>query len=227
MEVMKLNIRCIEVQNNLHGWKCSDAAWRCANGMNFMLQYQLKNPDKYLILDSDMFPISVVNIEKYENYECGILLQTRGGNDWTEIKYFWNGIVYFDFTKMKNLHLLNWDPAPDCDVGGMMQNWLNRQTKNLPNHQYDKFQSHVDGIYFIPHLHSFSWSKENAPSTILHNDKLLEFLETDTRNRNQKFFSEVYDDVFFHYRSGGNWQGEGINLHKELTNKLNTILLDH
>ena len=35
-----------------------------------------------------------------------------------------------------------------------------------------------------------------------------------------KFYCEIYDDVFLHYRAGGNWNKEGIGLHNALTEKL-------
>ena len=59
-------------------------------------------------------------------YDCAIVLQSRNNSN---INYFWNGICYFDITKMKNLHLLNWNCCPGCDVGGCMQQWLQKQVK--------------------------------------------------------------------------------------------------
>ena len=40
-----------------------------------------------------------------------------------------------------------------------------------------------------------------------------------------KFFCEIYDNVFLHYRAGGNWRNEGINIHKKLTKELKEALL--
>ena len=54
---------------------------------------------------------------------------------------------------------------------------------------------------------------------------LFTFLKEDVRNVNQKFFCEIYDNVFLHYRAGGNWIKEGMNLHNELTKKLRKVLL--
>ena len=89
--------------------------------MNYILKYQIKNQDKYLLIDSDMFLIDNFSINRYENYSCAIVLQSRNEK---KINYFWNGIYYFDMTKMKNLDLLNWNCSPGCDTGGMMQLWL-------------------------------------------------------------------------------------------------------
>lgn len=73
----KLNIKCINIPNDNHKtYDC--AATRCANSMNYILTYQLQNPDKYLILDSDMFLIDYFDINKYSKYDCAIVLQSRG-----------------------------------------------------------------------------------------------------------------------------------------------------
>ena len=78
---------------------------------NYILEYQKTNPDKYLLLDSDMFLINDFDIEKYSNYDCAIVLQSRNSH---RINYFWNGIYYFDIIKMKNLELLNWNTCNQC-----------------------------------------------------------------------------------------------------------------
>ena len=75
------------------------ASQRTADSMNYILKYQIENPDKYLLLDSDMFLIDYFDINKYSNYDCAIVLQSRNN---FSINYFWNGIYYFDITKMKN-----------------------------------------------------------------------------------------------------------------------------
>lgn len=222
----KLNIQCINIPNENHKTnKC--AAKRCANSMNYILKYQIENPDKYLLLDSDMFLIDYFDINKYSNYDCAIVLQSRNNFN---INYFWNGIYYFDITKMKNLHLLNWNCCPGCDVGGCMQQWLQKQVKtdSIPNTDEIRWTNkdfHRDNIYFIKHLWSCSWGIDELPPNLKTYTKLITFLTNDPRNKNYKFFSEIYDNVFLHYRAGGNWMGEGINLHKELSRQLRECLL--
>jgi hypothetical protein len=94
---------CINIPNNNHRTNFG-ASERTADSMNYILQYQKRKPDKYLLLDSDMFLIDYFDINKYSQYDCAVVLQTRNHN---KINYFWNGIYYFDMTKMKNLELLN------------------------------------------------------------------------------------------------------------------------
>jgi hypothetical protein len=224
----KLNITCINIPNEHHKQN-RDAALRCADSMNYILQYQKKNPDKYLLLDSDMFLVDYFNINKYSNVDCAVVAQTRVINN-TKINYFWNGIYYFDLTKMKNIELLNWNCCTHCDVGGMMQKWLAEQMVNTPMPNTDEIrwtdkEFHTNGIYFIKHLWSCSWDISELPNNLQGNVKLIDFLRNDVRNKNDKFFCEVYDNVFLHYRAGGNWQKEGLDLHKELSQKLKNALL--
>ena len=55
---------------------------------------------------------------------------------------------------------------------------------------------------------------------------VIDFFNNDVRNENNKFFCEIYDDVFLHYRAGGNWRREGLSLHKKLTYNLKKIIFD-
>ena len=206
----KLNINCINIPNKHHKQKGNPAS-RCADSMNFILSYQKKHPDKYLLLDSDMFLVDYFDINKYSQYDCSIVLQTRNHS---KNNYFWNGIYYFDTTKMKNIELLNWNICKDCDVGGMMQEWLQLQESYNNN-----------SIYYIKHLSSGDWDENNIPENIAKNIKLIKFLKEDVRNTCGKFFCEIYDKTFLHYRCGGNWRKEGLHLHKMLSQSLKDCLL--
>jgi hypothetical protein len=223
----KLNINCINIPNSNHKINHC-AASRCADSMNYILQFQKQNPDKYLLLDSDMFLIDYFDINKYSEYDCAIVLQSRQIRQ--TINYFWNGIYYFDTPKMKNLELLNWNCCKYCDVGGMMQEWLKKQMGNKPMPNTDEIRwtnkyFHTNDIYFIKHLWSCSWDRNELPKNLENNTKLIDFLKNDSRNSNGKFFCEIYDDVFLHYRAGGNWRKEGLDLHKKLSQLLQDCLL--
>jgi len=37
---------------------------------------------------------------------------------------------------------------------------------------------------------------------------LINFMENDDRNRNGKFYCELYADTFMHFRAGSNWNKE-------------------
>lgn len=171
-----------------------------------------------------MFLVDYFDITKYFEYDCAIVLQSRHDG---KINYFWNGIYYFDIQKMKNTEMLNWNCSPGCDVGCMMSGWLCAQLSGCPapdtNHiRWTDKEFHNCGIYFIKHLWSCTWNKTELPENI--NDiNLINFLENDPRNVDGKYFCEIYDNVFLHYRAGGNWRGEGMNVHKKITHDLKQV----
>lgn len=212
----RLQIQCIAIPNEHHE-HVKAAHVRCADSMNFILKYQKEHPDQYLLLDSDMFLITEFDISKYANYECAVVLQNRD-NDY----YFWNGIYYFDFTKLKNIDLLNWDCTWNCDVGGKMQQWLRNMVTGV---EIAHGMPHTNEIYFIKWLCSCDWNLSTAPENVKNNEALVTFLQNDVRNENGKFFSELYDGAFLHYRAGGNWRKEGMETHRQLTEMLKGALL--
>lgn len=159
----QLNIKCINIPNE-HNRNCESSV-RVADSMNYILSYQKNNPDKYLCIDSDMFLIDYFDINKFEKYDCAILLQNRPEIDWY---YIWNGIYYFDMTKMNNLDLLNWNVCSGCDTGGMMQEWLLTQINRneLPTTREIRWTNkifHTEKIYFIKHLWSCTWNESEIP----------------------------------------------------------------
>tara|TARA_R110002126_G_scaffold69668_1_gene175683 strand:+ start:6708 stop:7550 length:843 start_codon:yes stop_codon:yes gene_type:complete len=220
----KLHITCINIPNEHH--KFFTMSSRHADTFNkHVLKYQSDNPDKYLLLDSDMFLIDYFDVNKYSQYDCAIVLQSRNNEG-----YLWPGLCYLDMTKMKEFQLMNWDSCPGFDTGGMTKEWLKRQMQNAPLPNTDDIrwidkEYHTNDIYFIRHLWSETWDLNELPKNLESNTKLIEFLKEDTRNVNNKFFCEIYDNVFLHYRAGGNWRREGLELHKILSEKLKDTLL--
>lgn len=176
-----LGIQCINIPND-HHLSNKNASFRTAEAMNYISEYQKKNPNQYLVIDSDMFLID--NLYKDElNYDCAVVKQTR-----TDYNYIWNGLYYFDTSKL-NMALVNWHCTPCTDTGGRMSNWLTDAEQH-------------NNILFINHFSSLKWDENNIE---LNNEKLLAFLKNDSRNKNGKFYCEIYLDKFFHYRGGGNW----------------------
>jgi hypothetical protein len=73
-------------------------------------------------------------------------------------------------------------------------------------------------------LWSGTWDISEAPEYIKKNPILLDFLTNDPRNVNGKFFCELYDGAFLHYRAGGNWRQEGLAFHQAITKNLKHAL---
>ena len=224
-----LGIQCIDIPNDHHQF----IKHRHEDVFNkHILRYQLEHPDKYLLLDSDMFLIADLDITKYFSYDCAVLLQSRP--DW-QLNYIWPGLAYFDMTKIQAPHLLNWAQGRGGDTGGMMEAWLRAQMAGavMPSTdalRWNKEETfHTSTIYFIKHLWSCSWNESEMPAnlkTLNHYPALLAFLKEDVRNpENGNFFCEIYDEVFLHYRAGGNWNEEGMAMHNALSTKLKQALL--
>lgn len=224
----KLGIPCINIPN-AHHRDLKDAAIRCAQSYNYILNYQRQNPDIYLVLDSDMFLIDDFDPEThYRDYDCAVVIQRHEILSWD---YFWNGIFYFNMLKMNNQELLDWNIYDDkykTDVGGMMNAWIKKQTTNVPRGDIIRWNDtpfHCDGIYYMRHLWSCSWNESELPANLVGRADLLKFLKINPRNKDGKFFCEIYDKKFLHYRAGGNWLGEGMHLHNVLSKLLKTILI--
>ena len=222
----KLYIKCINIPNENHK-KTIISSLRVTDAMNFILEYQKNNPNKYLLLDSDMFLIDYFDIKEYDNYKGAIVIQNRKNDT---ITYSWNGLYYFDFTKIKNQELMDWgcDDIEGCDTGGQMRFWLKTQETEFPTvdnirkSEYNIFNK--DTFYYIKHLWSCSWDESEYPENITI-PNLLDLLKRDPRNKNGKFFCELYDKRFLHYRAGGNWNNEGMNFHNSFSLALKNILL--
>jgi hypothetical protein len=228
----KLNIKCIDIPNEHHKAGFYPAK-RTADSCNYILKYQIENPDKYLVIDSDMFLINDFHIKDYEQYECSIVLQHRAFDIQEDAKiyridvnYFWSGLYYFDTVKMKHKELLDWDFIEGLDAGGFTAKWLKTTCDKIPDTKklrYDKITNYnTQNIYFIKHLWSLTWDENEMPQFA--DEQLREFLNNDPRNENGKYFCEIYDNKFFHYRAGGNWKKEGINFHNDLSKKLMDVL---
>ena len=230
----KLEIKCINIPND-HHTECHCPVTRTADSMNFIYRYQLLNKDKYLLIDSDMFLITDFYGNEYDEYQCAIVLQSRKEN----INYIWNGLYYFNMNKMNDLEYIAWDKGDIVvnniriftDTGGRNKHWIKRNVKNIPStdqlrYDSDKNKKFIENnIYFIRHLWSCSWNMDEMPDKIKDNKNLMEFIVNDPRNKNGKFFCEIYDNKFLHYRAGGDWERRGIFSHLELANKLKEMLL--
>jgi hypothetical protein len=222
----QLNIKCIDIPNNHH--KLTECGCtRCADSLNYMFSYQQNNPDKYLILDSDMFLIDYFYVNEYSRFDTAFVLQTRD-----TINYMWSGLVYFNMNKIKNPELLTWNHIQGVlDVGGLTENWLKVQNNNqyipkVEELRYNK-KNYDNNLHYIRHLWSGTWNDNEIPKNIKKNKELIQFFKEDPRNINNNYYCEIYDNKFLHYRGGGNWNREGLNFHLELSNKLKNILIQN
>ena len=221
----QLNIQCININNQHHANKNNqEASHRTADSMNVILEYQKQHPDLYLLLDSDMFLIDDYNFDDYKNYDCSVVLQHRKDIDHiTDIYYIWNGLYYFNIHKL-DTSLMNWGLTYTTDTGGRMSTWLNSIIPSL--NELSINPNHYDRVYFMKYLKSGEWNLGDMPPNLKENERLVCFLQNDIRNINGKFFCELYDNKFFHYRAGGNWEKRNFKLHVDFAYQLKSIFIE-
>lgn len=193
----RLNIPCIHVPSDHHQWDIC-AANRCADAMAAILDYQRRQKGRHLCLDSDMFPVCQLNVEElYATVDAAVVPQERTNEAGKCVNYFWNGLYAFNMDTLSHTDLLSWRnndvEGVWTDVGGAMFGFLKAST-----------QSRKNRIFAIPYKRSLQWGFEDFPYDRL-DSSWLSFLMTDSRNEQGKFFGELYDDTFLHFRAGGNW----------------------
>jgi hypothetical protein len=190
----RLNIHCVNIAKDYHQYMTC-AATRCADAMESLLAAQKTQGGRFLCLDSDMFPVAPFSTDIYKEYAAAILPQTRSNDAGKTLNYIWNGIYYFD-TRRLNMSNMSWRcndvEGVWTDVGGGMWDFLQQAKQtNTP-------------LYEIPHLWSTKWSFDSFPPSL--DSRWLSFFMTDERNQDGMFFAELYDNLFLHYRAGGNWE---------------------
>lgn len=230
----KLGIKCINIPNDHHASKTNrlakEPSFRTAEAMNFILEYQKRNADYYLLVDSDMFLIDFLDIDYYKQFDSAIILQKRVGLDKKPIHYIWNGFYYFNIPKL-NTTLMNWHCTFTTDTGGMMCNWLKTVVSEIPDiikiksHAADEEQIICDNTLFCKYLCSLEWNEACLPDNLENNTQLVEFFKNDDRNVNSNFYCEIYDGKFLHYRGGGNWEKQDFNKHVSRSEQLMKCLL--
>ena len=227
-----LGITCIDIPNQHHKDSKLSPSQKTGESCNYMMKYMKSNPDKYFIIDSDMFLIDTLDIKDYEEYQTAIVLQER-----YRMFYPWNGLFYIDVEKSENFDLINWDPTRDgnleCDTGGSSRNWLSKLSNNIHPRleggynetetiRYSPYEYRSNNIYYIKHLWSLSWDETEFPNNL--DKKYLEIVKEDPRNRNDKFYCEIYDNKFLHIRGGGRWDNGPQDLYN-IINQLSLKLL--
>lgn len=226
MEIMFVNLFNQEEQTYYDN--IDTASFRHSYILRKIVKYMKDNPNEYLIIDSDMFIIDRLDMNDFRKYECAGVLQQHG-----IVSYFWAGLFYININKCRNLDLLNdFDCGiynnQRCDTGGGSSVWLNSLTSNIPdvkNIRYEEIDKYNNnGIKFIKHLWSCSWDKNEYPTNL--NKNVLQYCIDDIRNIDNKFFCEIYDNIFLHFRAGSNWLNHNIDSMKIMKQKLKDILID-
>ncbi len=159
------------------------------------LQLQNSTTRKAILIDSDMFPVASFSFNDLtKDKNIGAVKQLRGNND-GQIEYLWNGIIAANFELLPAAYELSFDAGFHegfyTDTGGASYAWV---------------QKNIDKINWIDYKSSLNWDTKEIRTSLY--PKLKNFIVHDDRNLNEKIYSEIYADIFFHFRGGGNWNME-------------------
>lgn len=217
----ELQVTCINLPNENHK-NIQSASVRHVDSLQLLLDFMMKHTDEYLILDGDMFLIDHLEIEKYKKHDCACVLQER-----PHLRYIWPNLFYVDLNKLKHLELFKLGFISGGDTGSASHDWLKSFPCSFPKCEEIRHSSHQftnPYFYFIKHLWSCSWNENELPENLNNNEPLLTFLKNDFRNQHGRFFCEIYDQCFFHYRAGSNWMEQSKDSHKQQIRNLSDIL---
>lgn len=153
-----------------------------------------------LILDNDMFPIADFETSQVlaSNPISGIFSTSPAKNPKNNVNWIWSGLLFMDPLKMPNKELWSFDCGKvndvPVDVSGQTHIWLEQAKKQGVEPKW------------LPHLSSLNWGMNELETDM--SEKVLEFIISDDRNNDKKFYTELYDNKFLHFRAGSNWKKE-------------------
>ena len=153
-----------------------------------------------------MFPIKEFSISRWDNSDCFGVLQNR-----SHLKYLWPNLFFFK-SYLPDKEQIDWnilvDGGINSDTGGKTHNYL----KNHPDLKMSQFKI----------LSSCNWNKENSDLELP--QKVWDFLKNDIKNVDGKYWCEMYDEIFLHYRAGSNWENISKTIHQKRIESLKACL---
>jgi hypothetical protein len=187
--------------------KGKNANTRAADTLQFAWNQVIKDSSvPVLILDNDMFPVRDFSI--FETLGSSVLAgiySTSPSKDLSIlIPWIWSGLLFINPSKMARKEIWSFDCGKienvPVDVSGQTFHWL-------------KYAESV-GVKpnWLSHHSSLKWKLSDTSVPIP--DRIIEFMEDDDRNQNDKFYCEFYNDTFIHFRAGSNWKKEPAEIVK-------------
>lgn len=147
-----------------------------------------------VIIDSDMFLINKFNFSNYlSDYDICADYDKR-----KNINYIWNGLMIFN-PKMEFRNELNFSEGivedAITDVGGNLYYFFKNRNVKV---------KHINNIGYIH-------SKNN--NVFLLPEQIINIYD-------DSYLCEFFEQSFFHYRAGSNWNNKSLNYHKNKSDML-------
>ena len=192
---------------------------RCADSLQFLLAIvPWWKFGSLLFIDGDMFPVNDLQapLVSEKNLFRGIPQNQTSFK--RTVDYFWGGYFWIH-NSCPFHHLLNFQNGfvnrVNTDVGGGMSHFAN----SLRYFGFPYTNS--------THLSSGCWDSSHLDPMRL-DMAFKDFIRSDGRNGHSgSFYSELYDEVFFHYRAGGNWTGNLVQDEEKRRSLLREILISN
>ena len=236
----KWSIRCINVENKYQRRKSIKSygmSQRHADCLLKIYDMMKKERGEYLLLDSDMFLVDELDIERYRKWEMAFVIQDRKMRiPDSKLTYIWPGLVYYNTNKLENLDLL-FTRCPkavyekcNCDTGAASYKWLRQYQDYYPNTQEvrsSESQLSTDKFYFIKYLNSGSWIESEFPENL--SKYILDFVKNEPRRKTSSKFiygtaggcklrgggtgklgfrTEIFDNKFLHIGAMCHWENK-------------------
>jgi hypothetical protein len=181
----------------------TNANLRASDSLQYAFNYEILNSNsKILILDNDMFPIAKFSWEEKMNQKfCRSVIHTSQSKfRKRSISYLWSGLMFIDSSQIPYKEIWSFDcgkiKGVKVDVSGNTHYWIEKIRQNGLESRFEK----------IIHYPSLQWNSSNLTSDF--SQAILKYIIEDSRNLNNNFYTEFYDNTFLHFRAGSNWNKE-------------------
>lgn len=186
-----------------------NANLRAADTLQHIFNIEIKDQrGQVLLLDNDMFLTNYLRLPEYNLFPHikAVKQISRSRFLRREVEYLWSGLLFFNLEKIRFLDEWSFDCGKvrgvPVDVSGQTNYWLEK---------YKELEL-VENITFIEHLPSLTWDEKDMPKRF--GNSIREFISKDNRNFADKFYIEIYDSNFLHFRAGSNWNRENPEIVK-------------
>jgi hypothetical protein len=199
----KLEIEHHFIPNQNHKNILTPSIRHCLTANYIFQNFQKDNKNSILIFDSDMFPFKEFSIKNFIGHDIVGVLQKRKTTEFGEISYLWPNLMFFTPSKLKNLN--DWDWSVIISKEGIFE-------ADTGGNTFKYLQKNPDlKIKNISHLSSGTWNKKDCTFEIP--IEIQNFLDSDIRNKDNKYYSEIYDNWILHLRASSNWENLGRSTH--------------
>lgn len=189
-----------------------NANTRAADTLQYAWCQEIQNSKMpVFIIDNDMFPVRDFSVKEIlaDSVLAGVYSQSPSKDFSKIIPWIWAGLLFLDPLRMNHKELWSFDcgrvDGVPVDVSGQTYHWL-----------HSALQEGIEPKW-INHLSSLQWTIDDLPISLP--EEIINFMQQDDRNVDNKFYCELYQETFLHFRAGSNWNRESAEKVRERNDK--------